>query len=89
MVKTWPGRPFLRMALIAGGLMLVLSGCHLHHGYVHGGYSYYDGGGHRGGMVAVIITTSAMAITIGVTAMAAGAADIDRAVPLQPVAAGA
>ncbi len=53
MVKIRPGRPFLRMALIAGGLTLALSGCHLHHGYVHGGYGYhgggYQGGGHHGG----------------------------------------
>ncbi|MDH3658478.1 MAG: hypothetical protein OEU92_00390 [Alphaproteobacteria bacterium] len=50
MFTAWLRHPFLRIALIAGGLAFALSGCHLHHGYVGGGYAYHGGGGgHHGG----------------------------------------
>jgi hypothetical protein len=41
---TWLHRPWPRLALIAGGLMLALSGCHLHHGDLHGAYGYHGAG---------------------------------------------
>lgn len=44
----WLRNPILRMALIASGLALALSGCHLHHGYLGGSFGYYGGGYHGG-----------------------------------------
>lgn len=46
MPGSWLRRPFLRMALIAGGLTLALSGCHLHPGHVGIGIGYYSGHHH-------------------------------------------
>ena len=48
MPKAWIWHPMLRLTLIAGGLAVVLSGCHLHHGYWRGGFGY-QGGGYHGG----------------------------------------
>lgn len=46
MAKTLQPRPILRALLIAGGLTLMLSSCHYHHGYYRGGFGYH--GGHYG-----------------------------------------
>ncbi|MEL6964574.1 MAG: hypothetical protein AAFO01_17610 [Pseudomonadota bacterium] len=47
MIKTSLSRPMLRSLLIVGGLAVVLSGCHYHHGYFRGGFGYH--GPHYGG----------------------------------------
>lgn len=57
MQVAWFRLSVLRMIALLGGLLLVLSGCHLHHrghGYNGGGHhggGYYKGGdrGHHGG----------------------------------------
>jgi len=48
MSKAWFWHPMLRMMLIVGGLAFALSGCHLHHGYFGGGYSYHGGSSYGG-----------------------------------------
>ena len=48
MLKVLLQRPFLRFSLMAGGLVLALSGCHFHHGYVGGSFGYHGGGYHGG-----------------------------------------
>ena len=48
MPTAWFRPSLLRVVLVAGGLAFALSGCHYHHGYLHGGYGYH-GGGHYGG----------------------------------------
>ena len=57
MATTWYQSSVLRSIALLGGLLLILSGCHLHHhgrhGYHGGGYysggGHYDRGYHRGG----------------------------------------
>lgn len=56
MPTAWFRRSRVMMMALLGGLLMVLSGCHLHHYGLHGFYrgghhggGYYDRGGHRGG----------------------------------------
>ncbi len=51
MLTAWYQNAFLRMTVLLGGLLLVLSGCHYHHlgGHSYRGGGHYSGGYDRGG----------------------------------------